>query len=109
MIHLNENIKCLPQFVFTLSPHVFHFTADLTCQVHVFLQQLMCVHGLELCVLFQRISRALTPILPPSPLTYVSIFPFLFLLSAKYAQHSQVQPFSVPNTLLKSPTMVAQT
>lgn len=39
----------------------------------------------------------------PSPLTYVAIFPFLFLLSAEYAKHSQVQPFSVPNTLLKTP------
>lgn len=103
----------MPQFVFTLSPYVFHFTADLTCQVQVFLQQLVCVHGLELCVLLGRISQSL----PLSLLFFLTLFlhmslSFLSFFSLVQNTVCQAQPGATvfhTKYLVKDPTMVART
>lgn len=92
--------SCYPSVLF-----VFHFAAGLTHQVQVFSQQRMCVcvcvHvPITECVCVKRVSLTLsrTVCLTLSASSLLC----LFFPSSPY-QHSQVQPFSLPNPLLKTP------
>lgn len=91
---------CSPSVLFA-----YHFTVGLTRQVQVFLQQWVSVHvSVTVCVFVgESLSPSLTPCLCHSLPAYASVLSLLFLPSAKHTKQSQVQPFSWPNTLLKTP------
>lgn len=94
----------MPQLVFTLSPFCLPLYSRFNSSspgVPATVSVCACVCN---CVcLLESLSPSLTPCLCHSLPAYASVLSLLFLPSAKHTKHSQVQPFSWPNTLLKTP------